>query len=58
MGLVRKANVGDVVPGEGGSIDISTIIRQSVTAEIERQRLEALERDKLQDTDPPASGEG
>ncbi|MDQ1356646.1 MAG: hypothetical protein QOF20_407 [Acidimicrobiaceae bacterium] len=45
MGLVRKATVDEVVPGEGGSIDMSAIIRQSVAAEIERQRLEKLEKE-------------
>jgi hypothetical protein len=46
MGLVRRANVDDVVPGEGGGLDISAILRNSVAAEIERQRLEKLEQDK------------
>jgi hypothetical protein len=46
MGLVRRANVDDVVPGEGGGLDISAMLRNSVAAEIERQRLEKLEQDK------------
>lgn len=51
MGLVRKAGGEDVVPGEGGS-NMSTIIRDAVAAEIERQRLERLEREKEQEADP------
>ncbi|MDQ1391041.1 MAG: hypothetical protein QOF30_18 [Acidimicrobiaceae bacterium] len=47
MGLVRKATVDEVVPGEGGSIDMSSVIRQAVAAEIERQRLENLRLENL-----------
>ena len=53
MGLVRKATVDEVVPGEGGSFNMAAIIRQSVAAEIERQRLEKLE----QEADDSASGD-
>jgi hypothetical protein len=52
MGLVRRANVDDVVPGEGGGLDISAILRNSVAAEIERQRLEKLEQDKKREVAP------
>ena len=52
MGLVRKAPAEDVVPGEGGGLDISMMVRNAVAAEIERQRLETLERDKKQEPDP------
>jgi hypothetical protein len=53
MGLVRKAGGGDdAEPGTAGSVatgkggdDISTMIRQAVAAEIERQRLESLQRE-------------
>jgi hypothetical protein len=57
MGLVRKANVDDVVPGEGGGLDISAILRNSVTAEIERQRLEKLERDKKRELETAGDDE-
>ena len=40
MGLVRKATE-DNLAAEGGGIDISSILRQAVTAEIERQRQES-----------------
>jgi hypothetical protein len=38
MGLARKANVEGVATGEPGSVDISSILRQAVAAEIERQK--------------------
>ncbi len=52
MGLVGRAQVNDA--GEGGVVDMATIIRQAVAAEIERQRLESLASDPGPDTDPPA----
>ncbi len=56
MGLVRKAITDSVVPGEGGNADIGTMIRQAVTDEIERQRLNKL---KAEDTaEPDVSAEG
>jgi hypothetical protein len=51
MGLVRKATVDEVVPGEGGSVDISSIIRQAVAAEIERQRLESVQKEADESVD-------
>lgn len=48
MGLVRKAGADDIVPGEGGS-NMSTIIRDAVAAEIERQRLERVELQRQRD---------
>ncbi|MDQ1428609.1 MAG: hypothetical protein QOK39_2085 [Acidimicrobiaceae bacterium] len=38
MGLARKANVDGVAAGEPGGVDISSILRQAVAAEIERQQ--------------------
>jgi hypothetical protein len=45
MGLVRKAKTDSVAVEAGGSVDISALIRQAVTDEIERQRLKKLETD-------------
>ena len=55
MGLVRKAKTDSVAVDAGGSVDISTLIRQAVTDEIERQRLEKLEADGDRD-DSVAAG--
>jgi post-segregation antitoxin (ccd killing protein) len=52
MGLVRKANVDDVAAGKDGDVDMSSVLRQAVAAEIERQRLERLKGDAKRDTDP------
>jgi hypothetical protein len=63
MGLVRKAGGGDdvesgeagsVAAGKPGSVDMSTVIRQAVAAEIERQRLESLQRQTEHETGPSA----
>lgn len=55
MGLVRKQTVDEVVPGVGGNIDISTIIRSAVATEIERQRVAKLERDVEEESDGQAT---
>jgi post-segregation antitoxin (ccd killing protein) len=46
MGLVRKADMDTVGISDGGSVDISTLIRQAVAQEIERQRLEKLKSER------------
>jgi hypothetical protein len=52
MGLVRKATE-DSVAAEGATGDLSTILRNAVAAEIERQRLERLEGASRPDADDP-----
>jgi hypothetical protein len=43
MGLVRKVKTESVATGSDGSIDISSLIRQAVSAEIERRNQEKVE---------------
>ena len=45
MGVVRKAGQEELVT-PAGNVDLSTMIRQSVEAEIERRRREKLEAEK------------
>lgn len=49
MGLVRKVNVDSVAGGKDGTVDISATIRQAVTDEIERRRLESLQTTQADD---------
>jgi hypothetical protein len=51
MGLVRRASPDNVAAGTGND-DMSTIIRQSVAAEIERQRLAKVQRDDDRNAEP------
>jgi len=51
MGLVRKANVDGVAAGDGDKFDTATLIRQAVTAEIERQQQERLAAQKKRDSE-------
>ena len=41
MGLVRKLSVDSVAAGQGDDVDMATRIRQAVTDEIERRRVES-----------------
>lgn len=51
MGLVRKADTDDVAAGKGGTVDMSTILRKAVAAEIERQRQGSVQGDSERDRD-------
>lgn len=52
MGQIRKADTNNVATGPDGAVDMASVIRQAVAAEIERQELEAR---KL--ATPPAEAE-
>lgn len=45
MGLVKRVRADSVATGEPGSVDMASVIRQAVTDEIERRRLESWQKD-------------
>lgn len=53
MGLVKKAAVDTPAAGDPGPVDMATVIRQAVAAEIERQRLEKQQADAGADATAP-----